>query len=217
MVQIGSLLQKEFKSDFRNPYAFVGAVLFLVSSLFVCYITIKRIQVVSTWVALYWIVVLFTSFNAVAKSFVNETRGRLLYFYTLHSPTNFVISKMVYNALLMITLSGIAQIIYGVFFDLVVQNPTMLWVGIVLGSTGISFILSTLSSIAARAGSNMTLLAILGLPILLPIMLVATRFTKNAIDGIDWSIQWKYLFVLIGLNVVCFLLSVILFPYLWKE
>lgn len=217
MNQIAASFLQEIKRDFKNPTAILGALLFLCSSLFVCYISINKIHTISTWVALYWVVVIFASFNAIAKSMVNETRARMLYLYTLVSPVNFIVSKMLYNAVLLIVLSGLAQLIYSVFFAIEINDNLMLWLGIVLGSTGLAMTLSILGSIASKASGNFTLMSILGLPLLLPLILSATRFTKNAIDGIDWSIQWKYLIVLIGLNAVCFALSVVLFPYLWRE
>lgn len=204
-------------SDFRNPYTLSGAGLFMLSSLFVCYITIKRISTPSIWVALYWIIILFTSFNAVAKSFVNESRSRMLYYYTLINPAQFILAKMCYHAVLMLLLSITGVVIYSTLFQMTIQDPLLFWTGAMLGSTGLAFVLSLLSTIAAKAGNNLTLLAILGLPILLPLILVSSTLTKNAIDGLDWAVQWKYAFVLLGLNVVCFSLSVILFPYLWRE
>lgn len=217
MLNLKTILLKEFKSDFRNPYILGGAALFLVSSLFVCYITIKRISSPSLWVALYWIIVLFASFNAVAKSFINESRTRMLYLYTLVSPVQFIIAKSIYHSLVMIILTLLALVIYSTFFSIAIDDLPLFYASVLLGSTGLGIILSLLSTMASKAGNNLTLLAILGLPILLPLIMVSTTLMKNAIDGIDLSIQLKYLFVLIGLNVVSFTLSIILFPYLWRE
>lgn len=194
-----------------------GAALFLISSLFVCYITIKRISSPALWVALYWIIILFASFNAVAKSFINETRGRLLYLYTLVNPADFIAAKTIYNTLVMLLLSGIAVLIYATFFEMEIADKAVFATSVVLGSSGLAIILSLLSTMASKAGNNLTLLAILGLPILLPLILVSSTLMKNAVDGIDLSVQLKYLFVLGGLNVVSFALSIILFPYLWRE
>lgn len=216
-MSIGAILNKEIKTDVRNPYTLAGAVLFLLSSLFVCYITIKRISAPATWTSLFWIILLFTSFNAVAKSFVNETRERMLYLYTLVSPADFIVSKMIYNALVMVVLSILAVITFSALFEIEIEDPVAFWYGVIAGASGFAIVLSLLSTIASKAGNNLTLMAIIGLPIMLPLVLVTTTITKNAIDGIDWSIQWKYAFVLLGLNVVCFVLAVILFPYLWRE
>lgn len=217
MKNVRAILTKEFKSDFRNPYVLAGAGLFLLSTMFVCYITVKRITAPATWVALYWIIMLFTSFNVVAKSFVSETRPRMLYLYTLVHPTEFIVSKMIYHSSVMLLLATVAVTVYSTLFDMPINDMPVFWASVVLGSTGLSIVLSLLSTIASKAGNNLTLLAILGLPILLPLILVGTTLMKNAIDGIDFSVQWKYLFVLFGLNLVSLALSVVLFPYLWRE
>jgi len=141
----------------------------------------------------------------------------MLYYYTLINPAQFILAKMCYHAVLMLLLSIAGVVIYSTLFQMTIQDPLLFWTGAMLGSTGLAFVLSLLSTIAAKAGNNLTLLAILGLPILLPLILVSSALTKNAIDGLDWAVQWKYAFVLLGLNVVCFSLSVILFPYLWRE
>lgn len=212
-----AILVKEFKSDFRNPYVLGGAGLFLLSTLFVCYITVKRIHQPSIWVALFWIIMLFTSFNAVAKSFMNESRARMLYLYTLIGPSIFIVSKMIYHATIMLVLSMVAVLVYTTFFEITIEDRLVFFASVVLGSTGLAITLSLLSTIASKAGNNLTLLAILGLPILLPLLMVATTLMKNSIDGIDLSVQYKYLFVLFGLNLSSLGLSIVLFPYLWRE
>lgn len=217
MKQVLAVIFRNLKSDFKDPNSIFGSLLFLISSLFVCYISINRIASIPTWVALFWIIVIFASFNAVAKSFVQETRDKMIYIYSLMSPAQFIIGKMLYNGLLLILMSLIAILIYSGLFEMAIGNLPMLLIGILLGSACIGMILSLLSSIASKASGNLTLMAILGLPIMLPLILTATKFTKNAVDGLDWSIQYKYLIVLIGLNIVCGALSVVLFPYLWRE
>jgi len=137
MKNIGAILTKEFKSDFRNPYVIGGAGLFLVSSLFVCYITIKRIPITQIWVALFWIVVLFASFNAVAKSFLNETRARMLYLYTLVTPSEFISAKMIYHGIVMIILGSIATLVYTTLFTIQIDDQLLFWASVILGCTGI--------------------------------------------------------------------------------
>jgi hypothetical protein len=41
---------------------------------------------VPVWNSLYWIIILFSAVNAVAKSFVQEHQGRQLYYYMIASP-----------------------------------------------------------------------------------------------------------------------------------
>ncbi|MBT3647686.1 MAG: ABC transporter permease [Flavobacteriales bacterium] len=217
MSNLSAILAKEFKSDFRNPYSLAGALLFLLSSLFVCYITMKRLPGASIWVALFWIITLFASFNAIAKSFTSESRGRMLYLYSLVSPEVFIGAKAIYQSVILLVLSIVAMLVYQVLFEMVIQDYFVFVISLVFGSTGIAIILSLLSTIASKAGKNFTLLAILGLPVLLPLLMVTTTLMKNAIDGIELSVQLKYIFVLLGLNGVSLALALVLFPYLWRE
>ena len=42
------------------------------------------------WNALFWIVQLFVSVNAVAKSFLQDSKGRMLYYYTISGAGNYI-------------------------------------------------------------------------------------------------------------------------------
>ncbi|MEY4336882.1 MAG: hypothetical protein RLZZ45_1801, partial [Bacteroidota bacterium] len=65
-----------------------------------------------TWNTLFWITQLFICINAVAKSFLQESRGRMLYYYTIASPTLFMLAKLSYNVLLMLAMNLINLLIY---------------------------------------------------------------------------------------------------------
>ena len=97
--EIAALLQKELLIEWRQRYALGGMFLYVVTTVFVCFLSFKNIIETSTWNALFWIIILFASVNASAKSFLQESKGRLLYYYTLCSPQAFVLSKIIYNAI----------------------------------------------------------------------------------------------------------------------
>ena len=99
--QIKYLIAKELRLEMRNKYALGGILLYVVSTVFVSYLSFKKIVTPATWNALFWIIFLFASVNAIAKSFISETKGRLLYLYTLTSPQSVILSKIIYNSLLL--------------------------------------------------------------------------------------------------------------------
>ncbi|HEY1008411.1 MAG TPA: ABC transporter permease, partial [Sphingobacteriaceae bacterium] len=82
--QIKFLIGKEMVLEWRSKYAINGILLYVVSTIFVCYLSFRKTDPV-TWNALFWIIMLFASVNAISKSFVQENRGRQLYYYTLAS------------------------------------------------------------------------------------------------------------------------------------
>jgi heme exporter protein B len=217
MNEIKSLLQKEIMLEWKQKYAFNGLVLYVVSTIFVCYLSFRQIIDPPTWNALFWIIMLFAAVNAIAKSFLTESRGRQLYFYSIASAQGVIISKVIYNLGLMLVLSIFNFIFYSLFIGNIVQDMPMFIVGLLLGSAGFASVMTMISAIASKAGSNSTLMAILSFPILIPLLITIIRFSKNAMDGIDWSVNYKFAIILIALNLLTVALSYILFPYLWRE
>ncbi|HWV73589.1 MAG TPA: hypothetical protein VN040_17830, partial [Pseudosphingobacterium sp.] len=82
--QVSILIRKEITLEWRSKYALNGILLYVVSTVFVCYQAFKSVHPV-IWNALFWIIMLFAAINAISKSFVQENKGRQLYYYSLVS------------------------------------------------------------------------------------------------------------------------------------
>jgi len=214
--QIQYLILKEAQLEMRNKYALGGILLYVISTVFVSYLSFKKIINPSTWNALFWIILLFASINAVAKSFINETRGRLLYIYTLASPQAVITAKIVYNSFLLSILSALCLLVYMLFVGNIIQDLTLFMVTLLFGSFGFSSLLTMVSAIASKTNNNFTLMAILSFPIIMPLLIVLIKLSKNAIDGLDlWDMN--SLLILVFLNVITIASSYLLFPYLWRD
>ncbi|MCX6292035.1 MAG: heme exporter protein CcmB [Bacteroidetes bacterium] len=215
--EIKSLIVKEIMLEWKQKYAFNGLLLYVASTVFICYLSFKQIIDPPVWNALFWIILLFAAVNAVAKSFMQETRGRQLYMYTIASAQSVILSKIIYNLLLMLLISLINLLFYSLFIGNIVQDMPMFMLGLLLGSAGFASVLTMISAIASRAGNNTTLMAILSFPILIPMLITIIRFSKNAIDGLAATVNYQFMVMLLGLNVLVVALSFLLFPYLWRE
>tara|TARA_R110000796_G_scaffold118864_1_gene232749 strand:+ start:113074 stop:113751 length:678 start_codon:yes stop_codon:yes gene_type:complete len=225
MNQILSLIGKELLSEWRQRYALNGMILYLASTIFVCYMSFGlkagAIDPI-TWNALFWIIILFTAVNSVAKSFIQESRGRALYYYSIASPIEIIVSKIIYNALLLLTLALAGFVIYsfvmargdneGAKFDLL-----YFLISIVLGSLGLASSLTMISGIAAKAENSTSLMAVLSFPVILPIMLMVIKLSKNAMDGLERSVSTDEILILVAINAIVFAVSYLLFPYLWRS
>lgn len=215
--EISALIQKEILLEWRQRYALGGMFLYVVTTVFVCFLSFKNIIDTNAWNALFWIIILFASVNASAKSFLQESKGRLLYYYTLSSPQAFILSKIIYNAILMLVLSLTCFAFYSLFMGNIVENLPLFGLIVVLGSMGISSLLTMISAIASKANNNFTIMAILAFPIIMPIMITIINLSKHVIDGTDFTYNLKYFSVLFLLDVIVAVLSYLLFPYLWKD
>ena len=68
--EIKLLLHKDIKLELKQSYTLNSILLYAFSTVFICYLSFKGVVDVSTWNALFWIILLFTSINAVVKRFV---------------------------------------------------------------------------------------------------------------------------------------------------
>jgi heme exporter protein B len=220
MNQLKTLIGKEITLEWRQRYALNGMVLYIVSTVFVCYLSFKlksnQLNPI-TWNTLFWIILLFTAVSAIAKSFTQERAGRLLYYYTLASPQAIILSKILYNSGLMLLLSLLG---FG-FYAFVMGNPVgdlpMYLLSIVLGSVGFATTLTLVAGIASKADNNGALMSILSFPLVLPMLLMVMKLAKNALDGLDRSASADEIWVLLALDMLVIALSYILFPYLWRS
>jgi len=210
------LIRKEILLEWRFKYAINGILLYVVSTVFVCYQAFKSVDP-TTWNALFWIILLFASVNAINKSFVQESRNRQLYYYTIASAKAVILSKISYNMLIMLLLSAIAYLVYSIIFQNPLGDPALYFVVVVLGSTGFAAVFTMVAGISAKAGNNSTLMAILSFPIVIPLLLVLIKASKNAMDGLDRSVSLDELFVLLAINIITVAVSLVLFPYLWRD
>jgi ABC-type transport system involved in cytochrome c biogenesis, permease component len=214
--EVRSLIHKEIILEWRSKYALNGILLYVVSTVFVCYQAFQSVDP-TTWNALFWIILLFASINAISKSFVQESRGRQLYYYTIASAKAVILSKIIYNMLIMLLLAAIAFFAYSIIFQNPLADPTLYFAAVALGSMGFASIFTMVAGISAKAGNNSTLMAILSFPIIIPMLLILIKLSKNAMDGLDRSVSYDEMVVLLAINVITISVSLLLFPYLWRD
>jgi len=215
--QIKYLMLKDIQLELKQRYALNGILLYVISTIFICYLSFTKIIDTSTWNALFWIIMLFASINAVSKSFVQESKARQLYYYTIAGPQAVILSKIFYNLILIILLSLLCWAFYSMLIGDLVLNKPVFALALLLGSCGFSSLLTMIAAIASKTNNNFSLMAILSFPIVLPLLLTLIKVSKAAIEGASIYDEGMYLLVLFLINIIIVLLSYILFPYLWKE
>lgn len=217
--QVIALLRKEFLLEWRNKYALNGILLYLVSTIFIAYMSF-RVKAGDlnpiTWNVLFWIIVLFTTVNAVAKSFMEEKEGRLLYLYTVAAPNAVLMAKLLYNMVMAIGLALVGLLFYSLVMGNPVANMGLFSLNIVLTGLGFAGVLTLISGIAAKAGNNITLMAILSFPVILPELMMSLKVSKNAMDGLAWSVSLDEISILASVDMIAIAASFLLFPYLWR-
>lgn len=212
------LIKKELRLEFRQKSTLGAVLVYVTGTIFISALCFKAKLDKPTWNALFWVITLFTSVTISGKSFLKETGGQALFNYLYYHPRDFILAKTIYNMLFMLVLSGITYFFYGFFITNEVENTGLFILVLLLASTGLAGILSLMSAIASKANGNFAIMSILSFPVLMPLILVIIKLSKQAVDGIEWAgVSFNLMAVLIALNVLSVTLSYILFPYLWKD
>ena len=214
--QITTLVNKDLTLEWRSKHAINGILLYVVSTVFVCYQAFKSVDTL-IWNALFWIILLFASINAISRSFVQESQYRQLYYYSIASPRSIILSKIIYNVILMTTLSIVAYIIYSLIFQNPVGDPLYYFIAVLLGAISFATVFTMISGISAKTGNNSTIMAILAFPIIIPLLIVLIALSQNALQGVDRSQSYNEIVVLLAINVITVTISLLLFPYLWRD
>jgi len=210
-----TLFKKELLLEVRQQYSFYGILLYIGATIYVLFMTMDEPEA-EVWNGLFWIIQLFICINAVAKSFLQESKGRMLYFYSIVSPGNFVLSKLLFNSALMLIMSLLSLVLFMLFLGNPIQRALPFTGLVLLGGWSLSLIFTFLAAIAARAQQNAAIMAVLGFPLIIPQLLLLSQLA-NATFNPALPFHASTIALLVALDVMVIILAVILFPFLWKD
>ena len=213
--RIFTLFKKDLLLEVRQQYSFYGILLYIGATIYVLFMAMNEPES-KVWNGLFWVIQLFICINAVAKSFMQESRGRMLYFYSIASPIEFVLSKLLFNSLLMLLMSLLSLLLFILFLGNPIQKAAPFIGLVLLGGWSLSLIFSFLAAIAARAQQNAAIMAVLGFPLIIPQLLLLMRLSNAAFAPL-LIIPLNTILLLVALDLLVIVLAVILFPFLWKD
>ena len=211
-----SLLKKDLLIEWRQKHTFFGVLLYVGSTVFVIFMMSGQPES-RIWNTLFWLTQLFVAVNSVAKSFLQEHADRFRYYYTLVHPAAFMLAKMLYSILLMIVMSLVSLGLFTLLLGFPVQQAGLFVVVTLTGSISLSVVFTFLSAIAARAQQNSALMAILGFPLVTPILMILGKLSVKALEPVYMAGWGSLALVLVALDILVVLLGVVLFPFLWQE
>ncbi|MFT5833205.1 MAG: heme exporter protein B [Cognaticolwellia sp.] len=216
MSEIWFLLKKDITLELRQKYAISGIILYVFSTVFVVYLAFIQLEP-RVWNTLFWIIILFASVNAVNKSFTQESGYRALYYYSIANPIAVIVSKMIYNTLL---LSFLTLLTFG-FLSLIAGNPVkdlqLFITTIFLGSVSLAITLTFISSIAVKANNSATLMAVLSFPIVIPILITLIKLSAVSLRLIQDTSYGQDIVSLLAIDLILISVAFILFPFVWKD
>lgn len=225
------LLYKELLLEWKQKYALSGLMLYV--ACMVAIITLNFVDGVQVddreldinilnlsghaWNILYWLILLFVAINAVAKSFTSEREGQLRYLYSMAHPTSIMLAKTLYNALLMAVIGLVTFGLHSLLGGQTVKSLDIFLLAAIIGGFAFSASLTLVSAIASKADNKTTLLAVLAFPLMAALLLVLIGVTEAAWEGKGWADVSDDMIAVIGISAGLIGLSVMLFPFVWRE
>jgi len=202
--------------EWRQRHTLFGVLLYVGSTVFVVYMMAGQPEA-RIWNALFWLTQLFVAVNSVAKSFLQEHPHRFRYYYTLVRPTSFLLAKMLYSVLLMLAMNLLSLMLFNIMLGAPLSQAGLFLAISSVGSLSLSVVFTFLSAIAARAQQNAALMAILGFPLVTPVLMILSKLALKALAPVYMPGWWGLALVLLAIDLLVVVLGVILFPFLWQE
>lgn len=216
MKRIAQLIKKDLVVDWRQQNPISGILLFLASTIFATYMAFKGFVSVEVWNALFWIILLFTSINGISKSFIQEER-RSHYYFFLCKPGEIILAKLIYSFLYLLAIAAISLFIYTVLLGNPIINYPLFTLNLILGCLGLSSTFTMVSSIAFRASNRSIMMAVLGFPVIIPVLILSINNSFKILESYVFSQIQGNITALFSVDVIIIALTFVLFPFTWKS
>lgn len=221
MNKLFSLLQIEWLKEIRNKYVLAGLLVYELSCIILLKFLIQYSEVVNTqataMLALFWLTVLFSVVNAVVSSFQREPEGRMFYYRWAVAPEIFIVSKLIFNFAFAVLLSLVGFITFYTIIGFEIPNLPLFLATIVLSCGGYSIIFTTVGAVAMGTKNAATLTAILGLPLIIPILAIIANLSISSFEIPISIVAAKNLLLLFVLDCLIGAFTYVLFPYIWRD
>ena len=215
--EIIELVLKDVRLNWRERNAIYSLLLYVLCTSYIAYLSFEGIINERSWIALFWIIVLFAAMNASLQSFKRELNYQALFFYTIARPRAIIIAKIIYNSGLLIFLNLVSYLIYSTFLGNPILDRISFVLCILLGSSALASLLTLIAAIASKTNNNGGIMAVLSMPLLFPLLINLIKTSEICIIENEFYLVDNQILFLFLLNIVTILLSSLLFPYLWRD
>ena len=213
--RIYHIAKRDLTLEFRQQYSFLSALLYLVAITFIVYKVFGRIEP-PTRIGLFWILILFTSINVVSNSFSFHSQKRKYYHYILYRSYELIIAKWGINLLKLLIAGFILITLQSMFANEPLKNIALFSQVYLLGIVGMTAAMTLISSISSYSQNQNTLIAVMSIPLLIPILLIGMRLSLIAERIIMDTEVNNYLLMLAGIDIVYIGILIIFIPLTWK-
>lgn len=171
-----------------------------------------------TWMALYWMILLFAAVNTGVLSYLQESGGRRWYYYQVAAPEAVFLAKGLHIFQLLLLVGLISGGMMGLLFGFPVGSWGMFAVTVLLTLIGLAMLFSFLAAISGQSRNAATLGTILSFPVVIGLALLAGKLSRGSLAiGLVFKDVRSDLLMLAGFDLLLAGMGLVLFAYIWRD
>jgi heme exporter protein B len=165
-----------------------------------------------------WVVILFTGVVGLNRSFGAETdRGSLAALILAPVDRSAIyFGKVIAHLTFMLLTEAIILPVVLVIFDINLLQPWII-AGVVLGTIGYVAVGTLFAALSSSSRARESMLPILLLPVMVPIFTAGVGLTANVLDGRVLADFQRWLWLMVGYDLVFIVIAYLLFDLIWEE
>jgi heme exporter protein B len=213
------VFKKDALIEFRARYALNTVLAFTLSSLLLLLLLLNAQSLPPTPKSgLIWIIILFAALSVLGRSFITETERGTYDLLRLYGKAHSIyLGKLIFNSSFTLLINIFAFTLFIFFLDLVIVNLGGLLLVVFFGALGFSSVSTLIAALVAQADRKGIIFSVLGIPILVPFLLILGRVTRLAFLENNVVAYYDDILSLIGFVGVTITVGVLLFEYVWEE
>lgn len=218
--KVWAVAAKDLRSELRAKESFSTMVAFGLLAVFVFGMAFDLRVPEAGMVApgVLWVVILFTGVVGLNRSFGAETdRGSLA--ALLLAPVDrsaIYFGKVIAHLTFMLLTEAIILPVVLVIFDINLLQPWII-AGVVLGTIGYVAVGTLFAALSSSSRARESMLPILLLPVMVPIFTAGVGLTANVLDGRVLADFQRWLWLMVGYDLVFIVIAYLLFDLIWEE
>lgn len=214
-----AVLHKEIRVEWRTRSGLSAALLFTVAApVALSFSLIRQRPEPATLGGLLWVVLLFAALIGLMRTFLHEEESGTARLLRLHAAPDAVFAgKALFSLGLLLVTQLVAVPLFLILFHGRIALPWLLVAGLVLGDLGLAAGATLLGAIASRGRARGALFVALSLPVMLPLLVLATAVTAAALGATGGISEAKPPLQMLALYDILLVVSAwLLFPGAWR-
>lgn len=215
--QTRAVFVKELRTEWRTRHGlFVGGLFVLLATIAMGFAAQFQKPNADLAAGMLAVTILFCAATVVPRTFLaEEDQGTLELFRLYVDPSAAFVGKLAYTVLQMIVSSALSTVLFSEMVQMPTANFSFLYGGALLFGLALAGGLSFASALVSGAVNRWTLASAVGIPLLLPIVVLAVISIRHGYGAGRYLESLQSLIGLGGMALCCLALGPSLAPWIW--